>query len=481
MMPDSTWVVRFNRELVTDGRETAEHLTRTVGGTLRSVFPAEGGFSAKLAPEDVEVLRRHPAVQVISPNHYVTPYHHPVQANAPWGLDRIDTRALAHLTGSYEYTATGAGVQVYIVDTGTNDHGEFYRLTNRSLWGGGGDCSDGVGHGTPVASVAAGSSFGPAKRATVNAFDALCGSGQVDRVIAALDWIRANHGALGPGVTNLSFGSTTTHDVLEPCEAGPSTCGGGGPGGGPTINPALDSAVIDLVASGMTVIAAAGNSDTDACKGSPGHLVETITVAASTPADARASFSNKGSCVDLFAPGVDIMSADKDGGSSKKNGTSLAAPFVAGVVALYLQNHPHWSPATVRQQLLSRATNTTISEAGWESPHRLLFSLEPLTVSLFSPEVSGPGTYKWEANPRAGVGHYGYQWYRRWVYGDGTTGNWQALGTGKEQWLTVNEWEPDFDIRVDVISGTQSASASNRVRTGCDPCIESVGETEAEE
>lgn len=253
----------------------------------------------------------------------------------------------------------------------------------------------------------------------------------------------------------------------------------------PDTSRALDLIVGDLIASGLTVVVAAGNSNVDACLGSPGRVPEAITVAGSDPNDARLYLddlraSNYGSCVDIFAPAHLIPSADGTGGTSLKTGTSFAAPFVAGVAALYLQQEPWLTPAMVKSRLLSRSTQSAglITNPGPGSPNRLLFSLVPVTMGVTSPTVDGPGQYRWTANLTGGIGHPTYQWSRRWMTPDGWLSDWELLGSGSELLLNIYAWEARFEIRVVGGSGTQSATWSQLVSGHCGhpwlACIEST-------
>lgn len=482
MPADSTWVVLFHRDQVGNAHSESLSMAGQHGGSVRRVFQNGAGFSAKLAPEAVVALRNNPKVRVIAPNAHIQLASHTTQSSAPWGLDRISVRSLSHMNSTYVYTRDGDGVNIYVVDSGINQHSEFgSRLVDPQVSGGpSDDCKPFGGHGTGVASVAAGSTVGVAKAATVYAFNPMCetGTARIDAAIDVLGWIEQNHAQHGPGVVNLSFG------VVE-------IVGTGNPGGNcgdilclygsgviPQKNAALDTVVVDLVGSGVTVVVAAGNVNVDACRGSPGHLSEVITVAATDASDSRwidpldyDVGTNWGSCVDIFAPGTGITAAHKAGGNASAEGTSFAAPFVAGVVALYLEEHSSASPASVKTAIVSRATYGIISNPGPLSPNRILFALAPLEASIDGPTVSGPGDYMWSANSFGAVGHYQYQWYRRWVWPDGYKDAWQTLGSGDEQWLSLGDWEPDLEIRVDVVSDAQSVSRFKYVTGHCAaPC-----------
>jgi subtilisin family serine protease len=276
------------------------------------------------------------------------------QSPATWGLDRIDERAPV-AGADFTYTNTGNGVTAYIIDTGILlGHTEF---TGRLAAGfdavtSGGNGNDCNGHGTHVAGTVGGTTYGVAKRVTLIPVRVLSctGSGSNSGVIAGVDWVRNHHPAGVPAVANMSLG-----------------------GGAST---ALDNAVAAAIADGVTFAVAAGNSNRDACNFSPARTAAAITVGATTSTDARASYSNFGRCLDIFAPGSAITSAWFTSTTSTNtiSGTSMASPHVAGVAALYLQSNATASPATVRDALVNNSTTGRVTSAGRNSPNRLLFS-----------------------------------------------------------------------------------------------------------
>jgi subtilisin family serine protease len=337
------------------------------------------GFAAQLNQGQLNALQHNPNVEYIEQDARVQATA--TQTGATWGLDRIDQRALP-LNGSFTYTPTGAGVNVYVVDTGI--------LLNHTQFGGravsgydavdGGSADDCNGHGTHVAGTVGGSTYGVAKAAKLYAVRVLdcSGGGTNSGVIAGMDWVTANR--VSPAAANMSLG-----------------------GGAST---AIDDAIQRMVNAGVTVVVAAGNENTNACNSSPARAASAITVGSTANNDARSSFSNYGTCLDIFAPGTNITSAWHTGTSATStiSGTSMASPHVAGVAALYLQGNPTASPATVTNAILTSATANKVTNAMTGSPNKLLFS--PLTVETGGGTGGSTTTY---SGSLSGTGVSAYQ------------------------------------------------------------------------
>jgi subtilisin family serine protease len=399
-----------NRYIITlrqgsrDIQSEASRLSKDHRGRVTAVYEsALRGFAVEMQPSDIAELRKDPDVAAIEPDQIVSISG--TQSPAPsWGLDRVDQRSLP-LSHSYTFGPNGSGVHVYIIDTGIlRTHVDF---GGRAVFGfdaiqDGNGMTDCHGHGTHVAGTVGGATYGVAKVVRLHAVRVLdcTGSGLISQVIAGVNWVTSHR--IKPAVANMSLG------------------------GG--FSQALNTAVANSIKAGVSYTIAAGNSNLDACTVSPASTPAAITVAASDSNDVRASFSNLGTCVDLFGPGVAITSDWNASNTATMvlSGTSMAAPHAAGVVALYLQTHPTATPANVRYALASTATGGLIGNAGIGTPNLLLFTglfgttpgnLPPLAKFDFTCTALGCDFDSRSSQDDQGVVS------QSWAFGDGTNGS----------------------------------------------------------
>lgn len=315
------------------------------------------GVLINASAQQVKALLKDPNVKYVEQDQVmsVTPM---MEANADqpsptWGIDRIDQRNLP-LDNNYHTDYDGSGVTAFVIDTGVlNTHNEFggrassgYDFIDNDY-----DATDCNGHGTHVAGTIGGSTYGVAKNVNVVGVRVLncSGSGSNSGVIAGINWVKNN--ASGPAVANMSLGGGASQ--------------------------ATDDAVNAAVAAGITFVVAAGNDNSNACNYSPARAADAITVGSTTSNDSRSSFSNYGTCLDIYAPGSSITSSwyTSNSATNTISGTSMASPHVAGVAALYLDENPNLSPAQVTNLLKTRATADKVTDAKTGSPNKLLFSL----------------------------------------------------------------------------------------------------------
>jgi subtilisin family serine protease len=342
------YIVVF-RDGVADPVTLSNQLVRAQGGTLRFTYTsALKGFAARLPDAAALALARHPLVAYVEPDQeFRIDVTQSMDANGdPWGIDRIDQTALP-LSRTYTYTATGAGVHAYIIDTGiwtmTADFGGRANNVYDAFGATGEDCH---GHGTHVSGTIGGAIYGVAKGVSLHGVRVLscAGLGLTSQIIAGIDWVRQN--AIKPAVANMSLG------------------------GG--LSTALNDATTNLWNSGVFVAVAAGNDNADACQASPASATGAFTAAASDKTDAKASYSNWGTCVEAYAPGSAIVSDYLLGTTSSLSGTSMASPHVAGVAVLYKATFGDAPSATVSNWIIANATAGVITGNPGGTPNRLL-------------------------------------------------------------------------------------------------------------
>jgi subtilisin family serine protease len=380
---EGQYIVVLEGRYAADAAAISDELVTKHRGRMKHFYDkALKGFAAEMSEADALALADDHRVAYVEEDGVVQLVA--TQTGATWGLDRIDQRNRP-LNGSYTYNATGSGVKAYIVDTGINTgHADFggraidgYDAVDGAL-----PAADCQGHGTHVAGTVGSATWGVAKGVTLVAVRVLdCnGSGTNSGVIAGVNFVASNHAAGQPAVANMSLG-----------------------GGAST---ALDDAVNAAINDGVTFLVAAGNGDIfgnpqNACNGSPSRVPNAITVSATDSNDAKASWANYGTCVDIFAPGVNIVSTwiGSTSATNTISGTSMATPHVAGAAALYLQTNTSASPATVASALINNSTTGVVTGAGTGSPNRLLYTAfigggggtPAPTISGFSPASGGVG------------------------------------------------------------------------------------------
>ncbi len=403
---------------------TPAELAGQYGGQVGYTYAsAMRGFSARMTPKQARRLAAHPSVSYVEQDRTVKLLAD--QLNPPsWGLDRVDQDDLP-LNQKYSYSTGASNVTAYIIDTGINyTHNDF---GGRATFGfdafndgqNGKDCQ---GHGTHVAGTVGGTTFGLAKQVRLKAVRVLncAGGGSVSSMAAGVDWVTAN--ASGPSVANMSLYTGVRN---EPSRV-------------------LDDAVTASIDAGINYVVAAGNFNDNSCQYSPQRVTRTINVGATNSSDSRASFSSYGTCTDIFAPGEGIISAShsSDTGSRSNSGTSMAAPHVAGAVALYLADNPGKTPAEVHSAIIANAVTDTLTNVGTGSPNRML---RVNTGGTPNPTVT-------VANPGARTGTVGTATSLTLTASGGTAPyTWSA--TGLPTGLSIN-------ASTGVVSGTPTAAGT---------------------
>ncbi|MDC0709566.1 S8 family serine peptidase [Stigmatella sp. ncwal1] len=336
----------------------SKDLAHRYGGEVFEVYTsAARGFAVRMSEAAAKSLARHPSVAFVEEDGLFQEEQEgftlqTVQPTSSAGLDRIDQHTLP-LNGTFTYSLTGAGVNAYIVATGIRKtHVEFQPnqvVTGYDAVTPGGDASDCVGVGTHSAGIVGGAQHGVAKGVklwSVRVLDCQ-GASTTSRIISGLNWVTANH--ISPAVAHLPFGGA--------------------------VSTALDNAVVNLINSGVPVVVPAGSNNANACNYSPARVAQAITVGSSTVSDSVASFSNYGSCVDLYAPGTATAAwYTSDTAYQTLSGGGVSSAFVTGVVALYLQGNPAASAPIVNSAIINNATQGVLTGLPAGSFNRLLYT-----------------------------------------------------------------------------------------------------------
>jgi aqualysin 1 len=441
------YIVVFDKGSSKASVNAAKDKAKDKGAKVHHTYSnALDGFAATLSDSALSELRNNKHVSFIEADRKVTVSD--TQSPATWGIDRIDQRNLP-LNNSYTYQRSGAGVKAYIIDTGMRrTHAEFSgRATSGySAINDGRGTDDCHGHGTHVAGTVGGETYGVAQDVSLVAVRVLdcTGNGTDSGVIAGIDWVTGNHTAGTPAVANMSLG------------------------GG--VSSALDTAVNNSINDGVTYALAAGNDNgANACNSSPSRVAAGLTVGSTTNTDARSSFSNIGSCLDLFAPGSSITSSwiGSDSATNTISGTSMATPHVAGAAAVYLQGNPGASPATVNSAIVSSATTGKVTNPGTGSPNRLLFS-DPGGTPPPPPPPTGCSSL-----PETATGSLGYA--GDLDYHPGPNGYYFSSISGTHVGCLDGPSGVDFDLYLEKWNGSSWVVVAQSISSGPDEQISYSG------
>lgn len=419
------------------------------GGEVASYYRHGAvGFAMRLSESAARRLTRDPRVDFVEQDCPV--YPSTTQSSAPWSLDRIDQSFLP-LNNTYTYNENGSGVNIYVIDTGVSANSQLgSRLKTGRNWASGfpvtdtSDCWGTNGHGTAVAAMAAGSTYGVAKAANVYPLRVFnCSTGSTTWVRDAVDWMITNH--IKPAVANMSFWFL------------PSTSGAS----------SMETSIQAAFNAGIVMVASANNNDRDACLETPSRMADVITVGASDIQDQRAIFtfpqaSNFGTCLDLWAPGKDTPSISRTGAAFNFGGTSAAAPLVSGAAALYLQSNPTHGPATVATYLTGQATPGVLvgSTLGTGSPNRLLFAKPAHACISWSCNVSTRTcTFDMNCSRMAlGLGYFSLD------FGDGSS-SWGASKTVTHTYATSGAYTINLSL-APWYAQSESVNACVKVTSG---------------